>query len=149
MSELILGSLAVLFALPVFLLAVATPAAKFAVSSSAFGDGKAIPTRHATKAVSGGQNASPVALVGELAGKVPSRWLLPASTGIPSPTTGFIGWSSTLLPVLRVCLGAHREPRCFRQGPKSWRTRLGRWAGKARSHRLARALIHMSFCSMP
>ena len=59
MSELILGSLAVLFALPAFLLAVATPAAKFAVSSSAFGDGKAIPTRHATKAVSGGQNASP------------------------------------------------------------------------------------------
>ena len=29
------------------------------LSSSAFGDGKAIPTRHATKAVSGGQNASP------------------------------------------------------------------------------------------
>ena len=57
--ELILGSLAVIFVLPVFLLAVATPAAKFAVSSSAFGDGKAIPTRHATKGVSGGQNVSP------------------------------------------------------------------------------------------
>ena len=59
MSELVLGSLAVLFALPMFLLAVATPAAKFAVSSSAFGDGKGIPTRHANKSVSGGQNVSP------------------------------------------------------------------------------------------
>jgi len=59
MSELVLGSFAVLFALPMFLLAVATPAAKFAVSSSAFGDGKAIPTRHANKGVSGGQNISP------------------------------------------------------------------------------------------
>ena len=57
--ELILGSLAVIFVLPVFLLAVATPAAQFAVSSSAFGDGKAIPTRHANKGVSGGQNVSP------------------------------------------------------------------------------------------
>jgi len=59
MSELILGSFAVIFVLPVFLLAVATPAAQFAVSSSAFGDGKAIPTRHANKGVSGGQNVSP------------------------------------------------------------------------------------------
>jgi Raf kinase inhibitor-like YbhB/YbcL family protein len=37
---------------------MATPAAKFALSSAAFGDGKAIPTRHATKGVSGGQNVS-------------------------------------------------------------------------------------------
>lgn len=59
MSDLIFGALAVLFALPVFLLAVATPAAKLAVSSSAFGHGKAIPTRHANKGVSGGQNISP------------------------------------------------------------------------------------------
>ena len=29
------------------------------ISSAAFGDGKAIPTRHATKGVSGGQNVSP------------------------------------------------------------------------------------------
>ena len=59
MSELILGALAVLLALPLFLLAVATPAAKFALSSAAFGNGKAIPTRHANKGVSGGQNISP------------------------------------------------------------------------------------------
>jgi len=59
MSEFIAATLAILFALPVFLLAMATPAAKFALSSAAFGDGKAIPTRHATKGVSGGQNVSP------------------------------------------------------------------------------------------
>jgi len=59
MSELTLGSLAVLLALPVCLMAVATPASKFAVSSSAFGEGKAIPTRYANKGVSGGQNLSP------------------------------------------------------------------------------------------
>jgi Raf kinase inhibitor-like YbhB/YbcL family protein len=59
MSEFITATLAILFALPVFLLAVATPAAKFALLSAAFGDGKAIPTRHANKGVSGGQNVSP------------------------------------------------------------------------------------------
>ncbi|MCI0627018.1 MAG: YbhB/YbcL family Raf kinase inhibitor-like protein [Acidobacteria bacterium] len=59
MSEFICLTLAMFFALPVFLLAVATPAAKFALSSSAFGSGKAIPTRHANKGVSGGQNISP------------------------------------------------------------------------------------------
>jgi Raf kinase inhibitor-like YbhB/YbcL family protein len=59
MSEFIAATLAILFALPVFLLAMATPAAKFALSSAAFGDGKAIPTRHATKGVAGGQNVSP------------------------------------------------------------------------------------------
>jgi hypothetical protein len=59
MSEFIAATLAILFALPVFLLAMATPAAKFALSSAAFGDGKTIPTRHATKGVSGGQNVSP------------------------------------------------------------------------------------------
>src|SRR5437879_3073105 len=59
MSEFITATLAIPFALPVFLLAMATPAAKFALSSAAFRDGKAIPTRHATKGVSGGQNVSP------------------------------------------------------------------------------------------
>jgi Raf kinase inhibitor-like YbhB/YbcL family protein len=59
MSEVICVTLPMLFVLPVFLMAVATPAAKFALSSSAIRDGKPIPTRHATKAVSGGQNASP------------------------------------------------------------------------------------------
>jgi Raf kinase inhibitor-like YbhB/YbcL family protein len=58
MSDLISGTLALLSALPVFLLAVATPA-RFALSSAAFGDGKAIPTRHANKGVSDGQNVSP------------------------------------------------------------------------------------------
>jgi Raf kinase inhibitor-like YbhB/YbcL family protein len=41
-------------------MAAATPAAKFALSSSAFGDGKAIPVRHANSGVAGGgQNVSP------------------------------------------------------------------------------------------
>jgi Raf kinase inhibitor-like YbhB/YbcL family protein len=57
MSEFSCSTLAI-FALPVFLLAVTTPAAKFALSS-AFGDGKTIPTRHANKGVSDGQNVSP------------------------------------------------------------------------------------------
>lgn len=59
MSDLLSGTLTLLSALPVFLVAVATPAAKFALSSSAFGDGKAIPARHANSGVKGGQNISP------------------------------------------------------------------------------------------
>ena len=59
MSEFTCVTLAMFFALPVFLLAVATLTAKFALSSSAFGNGKAIPTRHANKGVSGAQNISP------------------------------------------------------------------------------------------
>jgi len=59
MSEFICLTLAMFLALPVFLLAVATPAAKFTLSSAAFGEGKAIPTRHANKGVAGGQNVSP------------------------------------------------------------------------------------------
>jgi Raf kinase inhibitor-like YbhB/YbcL family protein len=59
MSDLISATLALLSALPVFLLAAATPAAKFVLSSSAFADGKAIPARHANSGVADGQNISP------------------------------------------------------------------------------------------
>jgi Raf kinase inhibitor-like YbhB/YbcL family protein len=68
MPEFIGATLAILFAVPVFLLAVATPAAKFVLSSSAFGDGNAIPTRYANKGVSGGQNLSPPLLWANLPG---------------------------------------------------------------------------------
>jgi Raf kinase inhibitor-like YbhB/YbcL family protein len=59
MSEFIFLTLAMFFALPLFLLAVATPAAEFTLSSAAFREGKAIPTRHSNKGVPGGQNVSP------------------------------------------------------------------------------------------
>ena len=59
MSDLIPVTAALLLALPVFLLAVATPAARLALSSSAFGHGKSIPARHANSGVTGGQNISP------------------------------------------------------------------------------------------
>jgi hypothetical protein len=59
MAELISAALAALVFLPVVLLAVATPATGFTLSSRAFGSGKAIPTRHANKGVAGGQNISP------------------------------------------------------------------------------------------
>lgn len=59
MSEFASGIVEIVFALPVVLLAVATPGAKFTLASSSSGDGNAIPTRHANKGVSGGQNVSP------------------------------------------------------------------------------------------
>jgi Raf kinase inhibitor-like YbhB/YbcL family protein len=59
MSDFISLTFAMFFALPLFLLAVATPEAKLTLSSAAFGEGKAIPTRHANKGVPGGQNVSP------------------------------------------------------------------------------------------
>jgi hypothetical protein len=148
MPEFIGATLAILFALPVFLLAVATPAANLFSRHQRSGTARPFPRVTQTKAFLA-DKTSHRRSCGLTCRRVRSCWLLPASTGIPSPTTGFTGWSSTFPPVFMVCLRARREQRCFRQGPRSWRTRLGRWAGEAHSHRPARALICMSFCSMP